>query len=366
MKTVYVGLSGGVDSSVAAALLQQQGFRVVGVYMQNWTTNVAGVNCPWEQDLADAKAVAAALNIPLKVFDFQTQYKKLVVDVMVAEFKAGRTPNPDVLCNQDIKFKLFLETALADGADLIATGHYARVLGGRLLKGQDDWKDQSYFLYRVTSAALERTIMPIGEMHKPAVRALAAKLYLPTANKPDSQGICFVGEVNIKDFLQQYLPAKPGDIVLASSGQTVGQHEGAHFYTIGQRHGLGVGGGRPYYIVAKDMVKNIVYVSNDSRDDQLMIDKFTISDVHWINHLPAKGQVYEVLPRYKGKLIGCQLVPDESSYTVIMDRKERAITPGQSAVIYEGDQVIGGGIVQSVEYPKNDVSNQKTLVKTNS
>jgi tRNA-uridine 2-sulfurtransferase len=188
MKTVYVGLSGGVDSSVTAALLKQQGYRVVGVYMQNWTDDIAGAECPWKQDLADAHVTAARLDIPFKVFDFQVEYKQKVVEAMINEFKLGRTPNPDVLCNQDIKFKLFLDTALADGADLIATGHYARVSNARLFKGLDDWKDQSYFLYRMTSSALDRALMPIGELHKPDVRHLAAELKLPTAAKPDSQG----------------------------------------------------------------------------------------------------------------------------------------------------------------------------------
>src|SRR6266404_853936 len=205
MKTVYVGLSGGVDSSVSAALLKQQGYSVVGVYMKNWTRDVAGVACPWKQDLADARAAAARLDIPFKVLDFQAEYKQHVVDAMVAEYQAGRTPNPDVLCNQEIKFKLFLRTALADGADLIATGHYAHTADGQLLRAHDDNKDQTYFLYRVTSAALSRTIFPLAGLTKPQVRELAAQFGLPTATKPDSQGICFVGEVGIREFLRQYV-----------------------------------------------------------------------------------------------------------------------------------------------------------------
>ncbi|HSX00973.1 MAG TPA: tRNA 2-thiouridine(34) synthase MnmA, partial [Candidatus Saccharimonas sp.] len=198
MKTVYIGLSGGVDSSVSAALLKQQGYSVVGAYMKNWTADVAGVACPWKQDLADARAAAAVLDIPFKVFDFQAEYKQHVVDVMVAEYAAGRTPNPDVLCNQEVKFKLFLAAALADGADAIATGHYARATGHRLHTARDTAKDQTYFLYRLTAGALERTLFPLGELTKPEVRQLAAQFGLPTATKPDSQGVCFVGEVGME------------------------------------------------------------------------------------------------------------------------------------------------------------------------
>ncbi|HSX47938.1 MAG TPA: tRNA 2-thiouridine(34) synthase MnmA, partial [Candidatus Nanoarchaeia archaeon] len=227
MKTVYVGMSGGVDSSVTAALLKQRGYRVVGVYMKNWTTDIGGVECPWKNDLNDARAVAAKLDIPFKVFDFQKEYRQKVVEVMVEEYRAGRTPNPDVLCNQEIKFKLFLQAAMADGADLIATGHYARVINGQLYAGVDLNKDQSYFLYRVNSEALQQTLMPIGELTKPEVRKLASNLGLPTASKPDSQGICFVGEVGIRPFLQQYISPSVGSIIRSSDGTKVGEHDGA-------------------------------------------------------------------------------------------------------------------------------------------
>ena len=218
MKTVYIGLSGGVDSSVAAALLVRQGYHVVGVHMKNWTADVAGVECSWKQDMEDARAAAATLDIPFLVMDFQAGYKQRVVDVMVAEYAAGRTPNPDVLCNQEVKFRLFLEAALSDGADMIATGHYARTAGGRLLTAADKAKDQTYFLYRVTETALRRTLFPLGGLTKPKVRALAAELGLPTAAKPDSQGICFVGEVGIREFLGQYITAAPGPIIERATG----------------------------------------------------------------------------------------------------------------------------------------------------
>src|SRR5690349_17817635 len=256
---VYVGMSGGVDSSVTAALLKQQGYDVIGVYMKNWSEDLPGMVCPWKEDYQDAKRVAVQLDIPFKMYDFQTEYRQKVVDYMIAEYQAGRTPNPDIMCNQEVKFKVFLEAALADGADIIATGHYSATKDGQLLMAADTAKDQTYFLYRVTQSALEKTLFPLGEMTKPEVRAKAEAFGLATAAKKDSQGICFVGKVGIKDFLQQYITAEPGDIVDKVTGKVVGRHEGAIFYTFGQRHGLGVGGGLPYYVVAKDMAKNIVY-----------------------------------------------------------------------------------------------------------
>ena len=345
MKTVYVGLSGGVDSSVSAALLKQQGYSVVGVYMKNWTSDVAGVACPWKQDLADARAAAAVLDIPFKVFDFQDEYRQHVVDVMVAEYRAGRTPNPDVLCNQEIKFSLFLRTALADGADLIATGHYAKAENGELIEATDRNKDQTYFLYRVTKEALERTIFPLAGLTKPEVRRLAQEFGLPTATKPDSQGICFVGEVGLREFLNQYLDAEPGPVVQKSTGQTIGQHAGAMFYTIGQRHGLGIGGGQPFYVIGKDMDANTVFVTADPRDLALASDEFTISQCHWIDKEPVAGREYQVRSRYRAEMLPAKLEQTSDGYAVTMTNAERAITPGQSAVIYDNGRVVGGGII---------------------
>lgn len=253
-KCVFVAMSGGVDSSVAAALLKQQGYRVVGVYMKNWSQDLPGHHCPWEEDYQDAKRVAVQLGIDFKLYDFQGEYKQQVVDYMIEEYKAGRTPNPDIMCNQEVKFKLFLNTALEDGADFIATGHYSRVIDGKLLVGADDNKDQSYFLYRVSEAALKKTLLPVGGYTKPEIRELAKSLGLVTASKKDSQGICFVGKVGIKEFLSQYVKAKPGDII-DQNNKKVGEHDGALFYTLGQRQGLHVGGGYPYYVVDKDMEK---------------------------------------------------------------------------------------------------------------
>ncbi len=342
MKTVYVGMSGGVDSSVSAALLKQQGFNVVGVYMKNWTADVAGVACPWKQDLADARAVAATLDIPFKVFDFQAQYKANVVDAMIAEYQAGRTPNPDVMCNQEIKFKLFLQAAIADGADFIATGHYARAHDSQLLIPRDEAKDQTYFLYRVSAEALRRTIFPLGELTKPEVRRLAAEFGLPTAKKPDSQGICFVGEVGMKAFLDQYVTAVAGPVVHAATGDAVGQHAGAVYYTIGQRHGLGIGGGQPLYVTAKDMATNTVYVTDEPIDGSLERDEFRLVDTHWIGIAPVPGRVYQIRTRYRAVLIDGTIDADG---LVRLVQPERAVTAGQSAVLYDGDVVVGGGFI---------------------
>jgi tRNA-uridine 2-sulfurtransferase len=342
MKTVYVGMSGGVDSSVAAALIKQQGYRVIGVYMKNWTQPVGGIDCPWKEDLADARAAAAALSIPFKVFDFEAEYKSKVVDYLVREYASGRTPNPDVMCNQEIKFKLFLDAAVEDGADFIATGHYARVKDGRLYAGVDEGKDQSYFLYRVEPEALQKTLMPIGEYRKEQVRKMAGELGLPTADKPDSQGICFVGEVGIREFLRQYVQTTPGPIV-TTDGRVVGQHQGAVFYTVGQRHGLGVGGGRPYYVVKTDISNNTVHVTDDPNDLRLMSDSFTISQAHWI--VPPEGDL-SVRVRYRGELAPCELSQDGSDYVVTTNSPQKAVTVGQSAVIYRGDEVVGGGIIE--------------------
>jgi tRNA-specific 2-thiouridylase len=343
-KKVYVGLSGGVDSSVTAALLKRQGFDVVGAYMMNWTQDVAGVACPWKQDLKDARAAAAVIDIPFKVFDFQTEYKHYVVDAMVAEYEAGRTPNPDVLCNQEIKFKLFLKAALEDGADFIATGHYAKTAGGQLFAASDKNKDQSYFLYRVTAKQLELAMFPLADISKPEVRGLAHEFGLPTANKPDSQGICFVGEIGIRDFLRQYVTAVPGP-VLSKTGVVLGQHQGAVFYTIGQRHGLGIGGGHPYFVIAKDIATNTVHVTDDPADLELESDQFKINQIQWINGAPDTDQIYQVRSRYRADLIDAKLTKTDEGYDIQLTAPERAITSGQSAVIYDGDLVLGGGII---------------------
>jgi len=343
-KTVYVGMSGGVDSSVTAALLKEQGYSVVGVFMKNWSQDLPGMPCTWKEDYQDAKRVAVQLGIDFKLYDFEKEYRQQVVEYMIDEYKAGRTPNPDIMCNQEVKFKLFLKAALADGAELIATGHYARTKDGRLLTGLDANKDQSYFLYRVTTEALEQTLFPIGEYKKPAVRELAAKFKLVTAAKKDSQGICFVGKVGIKEFLEQYVTANPGAII-DRSGKAIGEHEGAIFYTIGQRHGLNVGGGLPYYVIGKDMDKNEVYVTTDLDDDKLWAGKLEVTALHWINEAPDTSRQYSVRTRYRAPLVDCTVTLDGQTATLDLGQQVRALTPGQSAVIYDNENVVGGGIV---------------------
>ncbi len=339
---VYVGLSGGVDSSVTAALLKEQGYDVTGVYMKNWSQDLPGFPCPWKEDYQDAKRVAVQLGIPFKMYDFETEYRHKVVDYMIAEYEAGRTPNPDIMCNQEVKFKLFLDTALEDGADMIATGHYARIDNGKLLVANNKDKDQTYFLYRVTEQALKQSLMPIGEFKtKDEVRAKAKELGLVTAGKKDSQGICFVGKVGIREFLEQYVTTAPGAIV-EMSGKTIGQHDGAIFYTIGQRHGLDVGGGLPYYVVGKDMKKNEVYVTTNLDDKKLWHGELKLTDIHWINGQPESMKL-KVRTRYRAPLVDCEV--NSTGSTVKLDQEVRAVTPGQSAVFYLDDQCRGGGII---------------------
>ena len=361
---VYVGMSGGVDSSVTAALLKEQGYTVVGVYMKNWTQDLPGMTCPWQDDYQDAKRVSVQLGIDFKMYDFQTEYRQKVVDYMVNEYQAGRTPNPDIMCNQEVKFKLFLETALEDGADLIATGHYARIASeaanekqsekeqpftARLMTAKNSDKDQTYFLYRVSEEALSKSLMPIGEfITKDEVRALARKFGLTTADKKDSQGICFVGKVGIREFLEFELgPQEPG-VIFDHNGIEVGKHDGAIFYTIGQRHGLHVGGGLPFYVTGKDMVKNEVYVTTNLDDTKLWTDEIHLTDIHWINQNMYPGvngtlqsPKLQVRTRYRAPLVTCHI----EDTVLRLDEPVRAVTPGQSAVLYNGDHVLGGGIV---------------------
>lgn len=289
MKTVCVGMSGGVDSSVAGLLLKEQGYRVVGVYMKNWSKDLPGMKCPWAEDLADAKRVAVKLGIDFEVWDFEKEYFEKVVEYMLKEFRAGNTPNPDIMCNQEIKFKLFYEKAMEAGADYIATGHYARVehSGPKLLRAVDENKDQTYFLYRMSDEALKHTLFPIGERRKPEVKKLAAENGLHNAYKKESMGVCFVGEVGMKDFLKEYIDVEPGEIREIESDRVLGYHEGAVFYTIGQRHGLYLNGakgeindGMPYYVVKKDIKNNIVYVSKNLNDKHIWIKELKLKDIH--------------------------------------------------------------------------------------
>lgn len=340
---VFVGLSGGVDSSVAAALLKDQGHEVVGVYMKNWSRDVAGHHCPWEEDLASARSVTAHLQIPLKVYDFEKEYYESVTNYMIETYKKGLTPNPDIICNQEIKFKVFLQKCLDDGAEKIATGHYAQLKKDCLAEAKDANKDQTYFLYRMDPAIAAKVLFPVGKYTKPEVRALAQKFDLPTATRHDSQGLCFVGNVPMKDFLGEFIKSKPGDIV-DEHGTKLGEHNGAFSYTIGQRHGLGVGGGKPYFVYNIDTVKNIVYVTNDKDSQLLYKSEFYIDEPVWWQQ-PELNKQYGVQIRYRSAKVHGELEQEGKKYKVVLQNPAWAITPGQSAVIYNKTFVVGGGVI---------------------
>lgn len=351
---VYVGMSGGVDSSLTAALMIDQGYDVTGVYMKNWTKSLPGFDCPWQDDFNDAKRVAVQLGIPFKVYDFQSQYHNKVVDYLLDSYKIGLTPNPDIMCNQEIKFKLFLDLAVKEGADKIATGHYSRILCDngqfQLKTAIDNNKDQSYFLYRMSRESLTKTLMPIGDYLKPSVRKIAADKNLSTAHKKDSQGICFVGKVGIKDFLLAELGVQQSGDIVDDKNNVIGSHDGAIFYTIGQRHGLNIGGGLPYYVTGKDMAKNIVYVTRDLQNQLLWSSKITLTQLHFLSDILDKTEDCSELKiriRYRAPLIDVLSIVKENSNKWIINLKEevRAISVGQSAVFYYNDIVLGGGII---------------------
>ena len=371
--TVFVGMSGGVDSSVSALLLKEQGYKVVGVYMKNWSKDLPGMKCPWAEDLADAKRVAVKLGIDFEVWDFEKEYFEKVVEYMLREFKAGNTPNPDIMCNQEIKFKLFYEKAMARGADFIATGHYARVIDGKLARAVDEKKDQTYFLYRISEEALAHTIFPIGGMLKKDVKKLAEKNGLHNAYKKESMGVCFVGEVGMKDFLKEYIEIEPGEIREIETEKVVGHHEGAVFYTIGQRHGLYISGnagevntGLPYYVVKKDLEQNIVYVSRNLNDSNIWVDELELKDVvlrteYIVSRAASLAPVatglarsssrcrapealrnkYSVRLRHLGQLIPATFDGKKLHF----EQKIKKPAAGQSAVFYDGEICFGGGVI---------------------
>ncbi|MCL1839617.1 tRNA 2-thiouridine(34) synthase MnmA [Candidatus Saccharibacteria bacterium] len=342
---VFLGMSGGVDSSVAATLLQKDSYDVTGCYMKNWSRDLPGMKCPWAEDLADAKRVATMLDIEFKVFDFETQYRQKVVDYMLAEYQKGNTPNPDIMCNEQIKFKLFFDTALEQGADLIATGHYARTDGQNLLRAADDNKDQTYFLYRISDQALAKTIFPIGGMQKSDVKKLAAKLKLPVAHKPESMGVCFVGEAGIREFISEFIETKPGEIRELETGQILGSHDGAIFYTLGQRHGLYLTTGLPYYVVKKDMKQNIIYVSRDLNNSHLWSKQAKLTDV-FIRAGQTVPKNLRVRIRHRAPLAPATF--NAKTQTVTFTELQKSLTPGQSIVFYAGKNheiCLGGGII---------------------
>jgi tRNA-specific 2-thiouridylase len=357
-KHVIVGMSGGVDSSVSALLLQQQGYHVEGLFMKNWEEDDGTEYCTAKEDLADAQAVADRLQIRLHTANFSSEYWDNVFEHFLDEYRAGRTPNPDILCNREIKFKAFLDYALDLGADLIATGHYVRRrdLNGvsQLLKGLDPNKDQSYFLHAVGGEQIARTLFPVGELEKPQVRELALQHGLATAKKKDSTGICFIGERRFSDFLKQYLPAQPGDIV-TPTGEVIGRHHGLMYHTIGQRQGLGIGGMKdagddPWYVLEKDLDRNVLIVGQGNEHPWLYSSALMASEIFWVNtETISSPRKLTAKVRYRQADQPCTLHRVEHGYQVVFDEPQRAVTPGQSVVFYDGEVCLGGGVIESAE-----------------
>ena len=334
-------MSGGVDSAVSAYLLQQQGYEVIGVYMKNWSKNLPGMKCPWAEDLADAKRVAVKLGIDFRVFDFEKEYKQKVVDYMLEEYQKGNTPNPDIMCNQEIKFKLFAETAFEQSADRIATGHYAQANGRQLLKAVDENKDQTYFLYRITEDAISKTIFPVGGMMKTEVKALAEKLGLSVAHKKESMGVCFVGEANMRDFLSEFIETKPGEIRELETDKVLGTHDGAIFYTLGQRHGLNLKDGLPYYVVRKNMKTNTIFVSRNLKALSLWKKEIELKDV--VLRGGDDGRNIEARIRHRAPLVKADY--DAKTHKLTFAEEQKSLTPGQSVVFYRENVCLGGGII---------------------
>jgi len=376
-------MSGGVDSSVAALLLKKQGYDVVGVFIKSWDglSTSDGVKfreqCRWREDRRDAMRVAAKLKIPFVTYNFTKPYRDRVIEYFFKEHEAGRTPNPDIMCNKEIKFKLFLEKALSEGADFVATGHYVRVRArshkpkavgslGRvnsasifdLLQAKDGAKDQSYFLWTLTQKQLAYCLFPIGEYTKSKVREMARQADLPTADKPDSQGICFIGEVPVVKFLKTRIAERTGAVVTAD-GRTIGEHDGIAFYTIGQRHGLRLSSRLPYYVFGKDIEHNIIKVAEGNDDQALYQDKIEASEMSWVNQAPQIGDRLLAKIRYRQKseplmVVGSREASKKHSnilknvgmlWRFKFDRPQRAVTPGQSLVFYDGKRMVGGGVI---------------------
>jgi tRNA-uridine 2-sulfurtransferase len=352
---VIVGMSGGVDSSVSAALLLEQGYQVEGLFMKNWDEDDGTEYCTAREDLADAQAVSDRLGIKLHTANFAAEYWDNVFEHFLEEYKAGRTPNPDILCNREIKFKAFLDYALMLGADLIATGHYTRRAerDGQtlLLRGLDANKDQSYFLHAVGGEQLARTLFPVGELEKPEVRRIAEKYQLATARKKDSTGICFIGERRFTDFLKQYLPAQPGEIE-TTDGQVIGRHHGLMYHTIGQRQGLGIGGLQgasddPWYVLRKDLERNVLVVGQGNEHPWLFSSALACSNIYWVNPLDITEPMrLTAKVRYRQPDQACTLERTANGYRIRFDEPQRAVTPGQSIVLYQDDVCLGGGVIE--------------------
>lgn len=360
---VVVGMSGGVDSSVSAWLLKQQGYEVIGLFMKNWEDDDDSEYCSSRQDWLDAASVADLVGVDIEAVNFAAEYKDRVFAEFLREYSAGRTPNPDVLCNAEIKFRAFLDHAMSLGADWIATGHYARVRrvqdGGNvrseLLKALDGSKDQSYFLHRLSQEQLSRVLFPLGEIPKTEVRRIAAELGLPNAAKKDSTGICFIGERPFREFLNRYLPTQPGPI-LTPEGERIGTHHGLAFHTLGQRKGLGIGGvkghqnedgtAQAWYAARKDLHSNVLYAVQGHEHPWLLGNTLSAQDASWVAGQPPAPGRYAAKTRYRQQDAFCALQADgQGGFTLVFDEPQWAVTPGQSAVIYQGDVCLGGGII---------------------
>jgi tRNA-specific 2-thiouridylase len=363
-KKVVIGMSGGVDSSVAAWMLKEQGYDVVGLFMKNWEDDDDSEYCSTRQDWIDAASVADVVGVDIEAVNFAAEYKDRVFADFLREYQAGRTPNPDVLCNAEIKFKAFLDHAMKLGADLIATGHYARVRENgagqfELLKAFDHTKDQSYFLHRLNQAQLSKSLFPLGEIPKTEVRKIAQKLALPNAAKKDSTGICFIGERPFRDFLNRYLSHQPGPIKL-DNGQTVGEHIGLSFYTLGQRKGIGIGGlkshrnsdgtSAPWFVARKDMANNTLYIVQGHDHPWLLSQRLQAAQASWVaGTAPAPG-LLSAKTRYRQADLPCHIRDGSAeSFTLDFSDPQWAVTPGQSAVLYDGDICLGGGIIESAQ-----------------
>ena len=356
-----VAMSGGVDSSVSALLLQQQGYSLTGMFMKNWEEDDRFGACAAREDADDARAVAKKLEIGLHLRNFATEYWDFVFEDFLAEYRAGRTPNPDIACNREIKFKTFLEHARELGADFIATGHYVRSdnLEGlhRLLRGVDKNKDQSYFLYTIGQQQLASTVFPVGELTKPEVRAMAEKAGLRVHDKKDSTGICFIGERNFKEFLSEYIAADPGEIQTVD-GQIIGDHDGLMFHTLGQRQGLGIGGVRgcpdePWYVLHKDLENNILYAGQGHNHPWMLAGKLLASQLSWVSgHAPEPGTKLSAKVRYRQEDQACVVsAVDKNQLELQFKEQQRAVTPGQSVVLYAGENCLGGGIIDWADSP---------------
>jgi tRNA-specific 2-thiouridylase len=363
-KKVVIGMSGGVDSSVSAWLLKQQGYEVIGLFMKNWEDDDDSEYCSTRQDWIDAASVADVVGVDIEAVNFAAEYKDRVFAEFLREYQAGRTPNPDVLCNAEIKFKAFLDHAMKLGADLIATGHYARVreMDGRfeLLKAKDASKDQSYFLHRLNQAQLSKTLFPLGDIHKTEVRQIAEKIGLPNAKKKDSTGICFIGERPFRDFLNRYLSFKPGPMK-TPDGTVVGEHVGLSFYTLGQRKGIGLGGIKSFqnadgnsdawYVAKKDVENNTLYVAQGHDHPWLLSPSLTANQVSWVAGHAPEEHALSAKTRYRQADVACNFNSDTGDgFSLQFTDPQWAVTPGQSAVLYQGDVCLGGGIIHSASH----------------